>query len=101
MPYVEDFPYCCTGNIICGLGESRVAEGGTYHLSKQELKHWIENTVASRKRAGEAFIAVTTNNEQRVANSVLLELGFSHSPWMTKERHPETKVRIWWKHLNS
>ena len=94
------FPHCCTGSVLVSFGESFTAEGGFFEQDVERLEADILNEIRYQKRYGSAFISATTNDEQIAVNKVLLRLGFSHSKWMSKELHPDTKVRLWWLALN-
>ena len=100
-----DFPYCCTAKILAGFGESDVAEGGNRKYSEEKIEEYILERIdiygTPGAFSGLAALVVTTNSEQKTTNKVLRKLGFRHSQWMTKHQHPETKIRIWWYHLNS
>jgi len=91
-----DFPYCCTGMILAKFGESWVASGGPTRYSHEQIETFIQKEVEYYTNMGYAFVCVTTNNEQRIVNSVLETLGFKSSEWMEKGEHPETQVKLWW-----
>jgi len=97
---INSFPGCCTAVILSEFGESSVAEGGPKKITKEEVKEYIEKQMKVYKHVGHAMVVITTNNQQIITNSVLLELGFSKSRWMSKKQHPGTKVRLWHKALN-
>lgn len=98
---ITDFPFCCTGKVLVGFGESNTAQADWNGRAAERMSHdqkidWITNELARYKRGGMAFISCTTNNQQKEINAVLKELGFRHSKWMSKKQHANTKVRIWW-----
>jgi hypothetical protein len=93
---VENFPCCCTARVLVDFGESEVSEGGAFRVSKNDMKEEIQREINYYKKQGIAFLSATTNNEQKTANKVLKELGFKCTKWMSKNIHPETKVRLWW-----
>lgn len=101
IPIMEDFPSCCTAMILSQFGESEVAEGGYEEQNFKRLKSYIEHNLKAIRSQGFAMVCVTTNNEQKITNKVLLEIGFKHSAWMSKTNHPETKIRLWWYPLES
>jgi hypothetical protein len=94
---LENFPSCCTLRIASQFGESYTAEGGCTQYSRQDVKDFIELALTRQRSVGHAALVVTTNNEQKMVNSILNELEFKHSSWMSKRTHSDTKVRIWWK----
>lgn len=96
MATIYDFPFCCTGSVICNFGESRVSEGGGFKQDYDDLKTNIQTEIKDYKQFGYAFLCATTNNKQPTANKVLRDLGFKHSKWMKKKEHPQTQVRLWW-----
>lgn len=100
MADTNSFPFCCTGVILGGFGESGTAvvrSGSSSNRTEEGIKASIFD--AARRNTRDAFICVTTNNEQTLLNKVLLDEGFSHSTWMTKRAHPNTRVRMWWIHI--
>lgn len=97
MVSATGFPLCCTAVVLKDFGES-VVSGGTHKKpNKVKLKSEIAAKMEMYSKYGTtACITAITNSEQTVANEVLKELGFRHSPWMSKKAHPETKIRLWW-----
>ncbi len=93
------FPACCTGHVILELGGTGTGAGyySNRDNTEQDIKAFIHKSISAYP--SHAFVAITTNNQQVLANKVLRELGASSSPWMSKKQHPETKVRIWWIHI--
>lgn len=90
------FPGCCTANVLSGLGGTTNAEHGIFSShTASKLKGLIiqELDLFSKDMA---VLTITTNDQQKTANKVLGELGFLHSPWMSKEHHSETKLRLWY-----
>lgn len=92
-----EFPHCCTAKLIVDFGESSIAEGGNGLYSLEQIEEYLEKQLHSWYNKSLALFTVITNNEQKVANKALRNLGFNHSKWISKEIHPETKVRLWWK----
>lgn len=96
-----DFPSCCTVRILRGFGDVIEADKLiTHSSSKEQIRRELQEYCRSSKKVY-AMLVVVTNNKQREANAVLLEEGFKHSKWATKDKHPNTKVRLWWKCLNN
>lgn len=95
----KHIPYCCTGELIVDFGETDVSEGGNKKITVTDCKKYIKDRLESFVNDNKAFIMVITNSEQKAACKALSNLGFSKSPWMSKNQHQETKVRIWWKHI--
>ena len=92
---LSEFPGCCTAFVAHDLGGTHLSEGKQGNIAKAKIKAWLR---ATRKDLdGTACLVVMTNDDQQAANSVLLELEFKHSAWMSKEQHPESKIRLWWK----
>lgn len=95
---VKDFPNCCTLSVIVGLGGSSDANVGRFQdYSERHLHDELESKEIRIANEGHSAAVVTTTTEQKAANKVLRERGYRHSAWMSKELHPETKLRIWWK----
>lgn len=91
----EGFPNCCTARILSDFGGTPVTGGQRVAASEDEVMMWIQQRMNAVGR-GQVFI-VMTNSDQDVANKVLRQLGFSHSKWMKKAQHPQTRMRLWWK----
>ena len=96
----SEFPFCCTGSILGSFGENEHASG-YYSIERPLTAVHIRERIKQEALAnrGHAFICITSNDKQPVLNSVLRDMGFEHSKWMSKRQHPSTKVRIWWKHV--
>lgn len=99
---IYPFPNCCTGAVAVNFGQTRtngmdcIGSLPDYADIKDELSDMLDDY----KYDGFAFVSATTNNEQKIDNKVLKDLGFEYSAWMSKKAHPETKVRLWWKQLD-
>jgi len=91
----QSFPNCCTARILSDLGGTSLSAGRRAPIDEDEIKAWIQQRMQYISR-GHVFVVIT-NSEQDAANKVLRELGFSHSKWMSKAQHRETKMRLWWK----
>jgi len=94
MKLVE-FLGCCTALICHDFGGTPLASGKKSKVAKAKIKQWLKEQ--NRHTLGRRCLVIITNNQQTAANSVLLELGFKHSAWMSKTQHPESKIRLWWK----
>lgn len=99
MIYTDEFPNCCTGTVAFNFGETDVNGCGNHDVKELGLKQQLINILDENKEDGYAFVICTTNSQQPTANKLLKSMGFSHSTWMSKDEHPETKVRIWWMPL--
>lgn len=91
----KEFPMCCTARIICDFGGTLTSAGDTGPTDEAELRKWIKGRMKYKSR-GTVMVGIT-NSSQKIANKILLELGFSHSKWMSKAQHRGTKMRLWWK----
>jgi len=89
------FPNCCTARILSDFGGTPVTGGQRRAASEDEVMVWIQRRMNAVGR-GQVFV-IMTNSDQDTANKVLRQLGFSHSKWMKKTQHPQTKMRLWWK----
>jgi len=90
-----EFPGCCTAIICHDFGGTPLAAGRKSAVAKAKIKEWLKEE--RHLTLGRRCLVVMTNNQQTAANSVLLELGFKHSAWMSKSQHSESKIRLWWK----
>jgi len=95
---IVDFPHCCTAHIMVDFGESYTAEGGAHSIKSSEIIKKLKFFCGMYNY--HALFVATTNNQQKTANKTLLKLGFSHSRWLSKKQHPNTKVRLWYISIN-
>ena len=91
----QGFPNCCTARILSDFGGTRLSAGDREPTNEDEMRAWVQQRMSYAAR-GQVFVIIT-NSAQDIANKVLRELGFSHSKWMSKAQHRETKMRVWWK----
>lgn len=96
----HDFPNCCTAKILTGFGGTLLQENGPYDISKKKMEVYLDEQEKVQRLEGKAVVVIATNSQQKRINSVLRQKGYTHSKWMNKSQHPETKVRIWHKALN-
>ena len=91
--YIREFPGCCTAVIIASLGPANASyTPNAETLTKEEL----DKVVMDSRISGNAVITAMTNSEQKEVNKILKGYGFLSSGWLSKEHHPETKVKLWW-----
>ena len=83
------------------MGETNTAQGGNAVPDLEELREEIKQLRRDKRDLGFAFIMCTINDQQPQAQAMLEEMHFQHTPWMSKGRHPETKVRIYWYALEN
>lgn len=98
-----EFPLCCVGRVItglggCGYGHRDAARQSFTHAA---LTSQINGVIKFQKAEGYAFVAATTNTEQALANQVLTELGFQCTPWMKKKKNQKDDVKLWWLPLET
>ncbi len=96
---IVEFPSCCTAKLVTDFGESNYAEDGPAIVTKKIIDDYLIKAETNIRALGLAVIVVTTNNEQKITNSVLRKRNYKHSKWMRKIQHAGTKVRIWHKPL--
>lgn len=96
-----NFPGCCTAKVYSGLTGTGTAEYNSlkFELSVNEIKDLLIDAIYTERENHNACIVITTNDQQTNANQALRELGFGHSPWMEKKQHPETRLRVWYYHV--
>jgi len=92
---IQQFPGCCTAKVCHDFGGTKLSSGITGEIPKKNITLWIKRKIKDHN--GCDCLVVITNKAQKTANSVLLELGFKHSKWMSKAQHSESKIRLWWK----
>lgn len=98
------FPSCCTARVLIGMGKSATADydatlASTKPLPDYELANEFISQMNAVRRSGDATIVLTLNSDQQQANRVLNKLkpfGWHASGWMSKNRHRETKLRLWY-----
>ena len=93
---LKDFPHCCTAKLAVDFGESDVAFGGNFKNTPEAVEGWLKAQINSPYNAAMATIVAITNSQQPSAAKALRKLGFSHSKWMGKSQHGNTKIRLWW-----
>jgi hypothetical protein len=95
---VFGFPGCCTAKILTGFGQTETAEYAFRPENPEPSVEELKKEFGSRLNAytGGAMFVVITNDEQVNANKALQECGFHSSYWMSKNNHPDTKVKLWW-----
>lgn len=87
----------CTVEIIAGFGEEPTA-----YISIRAEEKWTETSLREaivrelNEHSRKALVTAYTTQNQELANKVLKELGFQHTRWCSKKKHPETKLRMWW-----
>ena len=98
----RSFPYCCTAKVICNFGETHTSEGGSYHAEYERIKSEVERLMRNHltgRFSPDAILTAITNNEQKVANKVLRELGWKSTKFVSKQAHPETKIKLWYYYV--
>lgn len=105
MIKIEMFPACCTGVLMSAFGGYAAVGGVEYDQDGREqpeqvIHRTVSATIQNAAFNGDAFVCVTSNNKQVRLNKILRELGFESTPWMSKKKHVNTKVRIWWYRIN-
>jgi len=95
MPEIDDFPNCCTANIIYDLGGTTLSGLDSTATREGKLRTWLADVIKNTR--GQKLLVIVTNDSQKVANKVLRELGFRASRWMKKRQHPTSLIRLWWK----
>ena len=91
-------PFCCSIRLFGQLGGTANCDAIAANHSAEEITEWLHHNMQYEKELGMCACMVSTNDEQTVANGVLKDMGFSHTPWMVSHIHG-TKVRMWWKAL--
>lgn len=95
---LSDFPRCCTTKILHEFGDSGTTPGES--LTEDQIVEQATALINQARADGNAIITATTNDSQQTAVRALNRLGFAHSKWASKTRHPETRVRVWYLRLN-
>ena len=100
---LELFPSCCSTNILIGMGPSDTADyEARASYVKSSDKGMAESFLKQMDyaiRIGNGSLVVMINSDQQQANRVLNKLkpfGWHCSKWMTKGKHRNTKLRLWY-----
>ncbi len=92
---LSSFPGCCTARVLRDFGGTPLSSGCKGKIENKEIRGWLEDRI--RRSKGTNCLVVMTNSHQKNVNKILKELGFKHSDWMSKDQHPEAKIKLWWK----
>lgn len=99
---IRQMPGCCSAKLIVGFGGTVITSvGSARQPNKGWLKHQLKQEIGYIKRDGNGLAVAYTNNQQTVANEVLQEMGFFNSGKVSKRKHPETQVIMWWLPLGA
>lgn len=97
------FPSCCSADILIGMGPSYTADyearASYVKESDKGMAESFLNQMNYAKRIGNGSLVVMINSDQQQANRVLNKLkpfGWHCSKWMTKVKHRNTKLRLWY-----
>lgn len=94
MLKVTPYPCCCTAFNISNFGGTDVSAGYKPSYDYDALLARLQKIIQDYGRY--ALVAIT-NDEQTVAIKALEKCGFEGSPWMEKNQHNHTRIRLWWK----
>lgn len=108
---IFDVENVCSAKMIAGFGQANTTSYAAVQVSDSEvtedaLREGIRKRVMEHQKdthmglARMAMLVAYTSDLQVLANKVLKEQGFQHTRWMSKGKHPETKLRMWWFPLN-
>lgn len=97
---VSSFPLCCTAKVISNFGGTVTSGGHQKDLPIDQLRSELSEYITKYSKYGLAFLSVVLNDSQKDGLTLMEEFGFEGSGWMEKPNHPETKVQLFWKHLN-
>lgn len=95
MPKIDEFPNCCTANILYDLGGTDLSGLDRQATEEKELRAWLKDVIAEYRE--QRLLIIITNDAQDIANDILRELNFRSSRWMKKRAHPNSQIRLWWK----
>lgn len=101
LPYTITVPHCCSAKVIVNFGESATAEGGNFKVDKLEMETHIKKCIDEAHYYGYAMLIAFTNSQQPTANKVLKKLGFRNSIPASKEKHPDTTIKLWYINVSN
>ena len=94
MPNTKEFPMCCTALNIYGFGESATSPTSD---GSSLTEGWLTDTLENAAEGGFGIVIAMTTDEQDEANKLFEKHKFQTSGWISKPRHPETRIKLWWK----
>lgn len=98
--YQVGFPNCCTARVLKGFGDGEcVYDSGDYMDHKTRVTR-IKRELNMAKADGMGIVTAITSTEQKEGAKALRECGFRSSKWASKDQHPETKIKLWYKVLH-
>lgn len=103
---VLPFNNCCNAAILVNLGSGEeVGETGVWDkysidsMSLYDIKAWLAGVERSYADEGFSLLVAITNDTQIRANNLLKDAGWKSTGWISKDKHPNTKVKLWYKIL--
>jgi uncharacterized protein YfdQ (DUF2303 family) len=102
---ITEYRNCCTAQIVYEFTKCVYnREKATFYdvdESSEKIVEYLITQCIEKKHGGWATITAITTNNQTEANKALKQLGWKHSRWMSKTRHTESKIRLWWIELDT
>lgn len=94
---VRKFPLCCNAVVISDFSGTDCTESDIQiNPSVKEIK---EELLFQRK-SGMSLVVAILNDQQETARETLIEAGFKCSDEITKAKHPNTTVRLYYYELD-
>jgi hypothetical protein len=95
---VEGLPGCCNAVIIHGFGNAphaqRLRYGDDADPDTDDQKQFVAQVIEDH---GNKLIVATTNSYQTNTMKILKERGFQRTKSMSKPRHMDSKLIMWWR----
>lgn len=91
----QNFPNCCTTDIITGLGTSANSSANSGNgWSLQEVYNYLHNTM-SRNRNGAMITAIATHQQTNFIKVARI-LGWREGPWAKSTAHRNTRTKLFY-----
>lgn len=90
---IVDMPGCCTAKVLADFGQERNSMYG-WDGEKDVNQKKLNELLSYYKRYGIAFIIATLTENQTKGIQLLKDNGFTHTPFIEKPRHEDSKVAV-------
>lgn len=104
---IVGFPGTCTAKVATGFDANNGNDAGRALWGEmpvpdtvEAMQLWVIDSIVEMKQKGNAVLIFTTRSTQDIINKTLLKMGVGHSPWMDKDRHSDTQLRVWYVDLH-
>lgn len=89
---IVGMPGCCTASVLVEFGQERNAEFGLNPGDVNQAR--LNELLEYRKRYGTAYVIATLTERQTDGIKLLKDNGFTHTEFIEKPRHEDSKVAV-------